>query len=78
MSYALSDTPFGPFDAWVDIYQALEPQFLDAFTYNAKIHYHLSSEDTIYISYNVNSIGFAAFVDANIYYPRFIRLDRIK
>ncbi len=78
VSYALSDTPYGPFGDWVDIYQALEPQFLDAFTYNAKIHYHLSSEDTIYLSYNVNSIGFAAFVDANIYYPRFIRLDRIQ
>ena len=77
VSYALADTPFGPFSDWIDIYQALEPQFLDAFTYNAKIHYHLSSKETIYISYNVNSIGIAAFIDANIYYPRFIRLDRI-
>ena len=77
VSYALSDTPFGPFDEWVDIYQSLEPQFLDAFAYNAKIHYHLSSEDTLYISYNVNSFSFAAFIDSRIYYPRMLRLDRI-
>ena len=77
VSYALADTPYGPFDEWVDIYQSLEPQFLDAFTYNAKIHNHLSSEETLYISYNVNSFSFAAFIDSRIYYPRMLRLDRI-
>ena len=77
VSYALSETPYGPFDQWVDIYQTLESQYLDAFTYNAKLHYHLSSEETIYISYNVNSFSFAAFIDSRIYYPRMLRLDRI-
>lgn len=76
--YSLSDSPVGPFTSFKQIYQTSESQYLDAFTYNAKLHPNLSTPDKLIISYNVNSTGLAAFRDARIYYPRFISITAVK
>ncbi|MEO6872711.1 MAG: DUF4185 domain-containing protein [Chthoniobacterales bacterium] len=44
-------------------------------TYNAKAHPHLSTQDELLISYNVNTFDFFEhFTNADIYLPRFIWL----
>jgi hypothetical protein len=79
VSYTTGDTPFGPFGDFINIYQTSEHADLkDAFTYNAKMHPNLSSEDNYLISYNVNSFSFSALGDARIYRPRFIRMIAVK
>jgi len=76
--FSIGDTPYGPFSEFTTIYKTYENQYLDAFTYNAKLHPNLSTYDRLIISYNVNSTGLAAFRDARIYYPRFISMTRVK
>jgi hypothetical protein len=77
--YSLSDTPYGTFSEFVKIYETTEnEEFNNVFTYNAKLHPNLSTEDKLIISYNVNSTSLAAFVDARIYYPRFISITAVK
>ncbi|PKK96169.1 MAG: hypothetical protein CVV58_07755, partial [Tenericutes bacterium HGW-Tenericutes-3] len=79
ISYSLSDTPFGPFEPYVQIYQTTEASYLrSAFTYNAKMHPNLSEPGNYLISYNVNTTAVGALSDANIYYPRFIRIIEVK
>lgn len=79
VSYALGDTPFGPFGDFTNIYQTSEhAELKDAFTYNAKMHPNLSSPGNYLISYNVNTFTFSALGDARIYRPRFIRMIEVK
>jgi hypothetical protein len=77
--YSLSDTPYGPFTDFTLIYNTTENQYLTgAFTYNAKLHPNLSTDDKLIISYNVNTTNLGALKDVNIYYPRFISITEIK
>ena len=79
ISYSLSDTPYGPFSEYTQIYQTNESTYLrDAFTYNAKLHPNLSEPGNYVISYNVNTHSVGALSDARIYYPRFIRIVEVK
>ncbi len=79
ISYSLSDSPYGPFAPYVQIYQTNEASYLrSAFTYNAKMHPNLSEPGNFLISYNVNTTAVGALSDANIYYPRFIRIIEVK
>ncbi len=78
ISYSLSDTPYGPFSNYTQIYQTTEGSYLrDAFTYNAKLHPNLSEGGNFVISYNVNTRSAGALSDARIYYPRFIRMVEV-
>lgn len=78
ISYSLSDTPYGPFSEYTQIYQTTEGSYLrDAFTYNAKLHPNLSEPGNFVISYNVNTRSAGALSDARIYYPRFIRMVEV-
>lgn len=79
VSYALSESPWGPFSEFRLLYETYESTYLDkAFTYNAKLHAHLSQPGQYLISYNVNTTKFSALVDARIYYPRFILVTEVK
>ena len=73
--YRTAPSPEGPFSETREIYFAPESlQGTTVFTYNAKAHPHLSKKGGVLVSYNVNSTDTAAFNDADIYRPRFIRL----
>jgi len=79
VSSALSDTPYGPFTDYTLLYETSEPAYLrGAFTYNAKMHPHLSEEGSYLISYNVNSLILIALQNVDIYRPRFIRVIEVK
>ena len=78
ISYALSDTPFGSFSNYTQIYQTNVSHLRGAFTYNAKMHPVLSKPGEYVISYNVNTTLAGALSDANIYYPRFIKMIEVK
>ena len=78
ISYALSDTPYGSFSDYTQIYQTDVSHLRAAFTYNAKMHPVLSKPGEYIISYNVNSTLVGALSDANIYYPRFIKIIEVK
>lgn len=79
VSYALSDTPYGPFSDYTLLYEATEYTYLKgAFGYNAKMHPHLSQEGNYLISYNVNTHSLSALQNVNIYRPRFIRVIEVK
>lgn len=77
---ALGSSPVGPFDRPICCYIAPESRTAPLggdgvrYTYNAKAHPHLSSPDTLLISYNVNVLrnGFAQ--NTADYRPRFITL----
>lgn len=76
ISYATSDTPYGPFG---DINVIYDVGYLGEkiFSYNAKAHPHLSNKGELLISYNVNSTDMSSFEDADIYRPRFINLIEV-
>lgn len=79
ISFALSDTPYGPFGDYQKIYETSEHTYLrSAFSYNAKMHPALSKPGEYLISYNVNTSQVGALSDARIYYPRFIRMIEVK
>ncbi len=79
ISYALSDTPYGSFGPYNKIYQFNDyRQLKSAFSYNAKLHPHLSDEGRFLISYNVNSMDMASLSDVRIYYPRFVEMIEVK
>jgi hypothetical protein len=70
------ESPVGPFDFYRVIYKCPEPEEnTNIFVYNAKAHPHLSNPDELLISYNVNTLNFDAFIYADIYRPRFIKLN---
>ena len=79
VAYALGDSPVGPFTSFQTIYQTLEhTQFKSGFTYNAKLHPNLSTNEKWFVSYNVNSNDLATLMDARVYYPRFLSLRPIQ
>lgn len=78
VSYSLSDTPYGPFSPYKQIFQTYEHTYLDAFTYNAKMQASISKPGRYIITYNVNSNNFASLRNSLIYYPRFIELIEVK
>lgn len=79
ISYSVSETPWGPFSQFTVLYETSEGETLNsAFTYNAKMHPHLSSEGSYLISYNVNALQISALVDARIYHPRFITIEEVR
>ena len=76
--YAVGDHPWGPFGEYGLLYETTEASYLTAaFTYNAKMHAHLSDPGNYLISYNVNTHNLGALRDARIYYPRFIRMVEV-
>ena len=70
------ESPVGPFDMLQTVYHCPEvEENPNVFVYNAKAHPHLSTEDEMLISYNVNSWHLSELMQhADIYRPRFIRL----
>ncbi len=70
-------SPLGPFDFYRLIYDCPEPAISpNVFVYNAKAHPHLSRNDRLLISYNVNTTDFSENLNnADIYRPRFIELS---
>lgn len=81
ITYAIGDTPYGPFDTPVKCYHASENGESGAsgsgtrVVYNAKAHPHLSKGDKLLISYNVNVEGEGASQWTTDYHPRFLWLD---
>lgn len=78
ISYAISDTPYGTFSDYIQIYQTNVSDLRGAFSYNAKMHPALSKPGEYIISYNVNTTLVGALSDARIYYPRFIKMIEVK
>ncbi len=78
--YAMGESPVGPFDTPVKFYTAKEFGALDKsgkttlYTYNAKAHPHLSQNNYLLVTYNVNTKGGAA-ENCKDYIPRFLYLD---
>ncbi|GAA1568582.1 hypothetical protein GCM10009804_26310 [Kribbella hippodromi] len=71
--------PTGPFSSPVELYRTPEtgtdPQ---VFTYNSHVQPHLSSDGSLLISYNVNTMDPQALYRAggtSIYRPRFVRVE---
>ena len=76
-AYSIGETPWGPFTKPRIVYECPEPELLSgkAYTYNAKAHPHLSTQESVLISYNVNSYDMQQHFDSlDVYRPRFIRL----
>lgn len=79
IAYSISDTPYGRFEDYNIIYNVKDDKrFVGEFAYNAKMHAHLSEPGNYLISYNVNTTAFFELNNANIYYPRFIRLIEVQ
>ena len=78
ISYSLSDTPYGPFSPYKQVYQTSEHTYLDAFTYNAKMQASISKPGRYIITYNVNSNNLGSLRNSLIYYPRFLELIEVK
>jgi hypothetical protein len=70
-----SNSPVGPWTRKRTLYCTPESGG-DIFTYNSFVHPELSVDSELRISYNTNSFNFSdLFADADIYRPRFIRID---
>ena len=77
--YSVADTPWGGFSDFFVLYETPEAGYLrGAFTYNAKMHVHLSEPGRYLVSYNVNTSQLAALNDARIYHPRFLWIIETK
>ena len=70
-----SDSPTGPWINKRTIY--CTPENTDnIFTYNSFVHPELSVDGELRISYNINSFNFNdLFMNADLYRPKFIRID---
>lgn len=72
----IAQSPTGPFDEAIELYQCPLPSNPQVWAYNAKAHPHLSGPRELLISYNVNAVDFwDHFRYADIYRPRFIRVS---
>ncbi len=77
VSYAVMDSPYEFSASVCPLYLTPELKQYNAttYTYNAKAHLHLSKEDEILVSYNVNDMSMKANKeDSSIYHPRFLRV----
>ena len=79
----VADTPYGPFENPVTLYDMARPEDVDisrlkkVYYYNAKAHYHLALKNEIIISHNVNTMDYEShYINANVYRPRFLRYRR--
>lgn len=78
VSYAIGNSPVGPFSKPQKIYKTPEQEIFKSttYTYNAKAHPHLSKSTQILVSYNTNTYNFDHNMsNSNIYRPRFIILN---
>ena len=75
-AYRIGESPVGPFGMFNIVYDTPEVNISDnVFVYNAKAHPSLSDDNSILISYNVNTFDFAENINkADVYRPRFIKL----
>ncbi|MBI1938835.1 MAG: T9SS type A sorting domain-containing protein [Ignavibacteriales bacterium] len=69
-------SPVGPFDFYNEVYKCPEVNISgNVFVYNAKAHPSLSDNNSLLISYNVNTLSLSENINnADIYRPRFIKL----
>lgn len=76
VAYRLSNNIQGPFGFFNPVWSVPEVELdPDYFPYNAKAHPHLSDNDELLISYNLNSFDFwDHFSDGGLYRPRFISI----
>lgn len=73
-----ADTPVGPWRNKRTIYCTPETGG-DIFTYNSFVHPELSENGELRVSYNINSFNFQdLFENADLYRPKFIRVDNWK
>jgi len=80
VAYSIGDSPVGPFTKPQIIYKTPEQEKFGktTYTYNAKAHPHLSCSTAILVSYNTNTYSFTHNREnADVYNPRFIRLEEI-
>lgn len=78
VSFAIGDTPVGPFTEPQVIYLTPEQAIFKSttYTYNAKAHPHLSTSKKILVTYNCNTYSFDHNMsDYRIYHPRFLTLN---
>lgn len=80
----VGETPYRPFGEQIMLYHIsihveLATQFGKKFyNYNSKAHYHLSGENELLVSYNVNTTDFETHLqNADVYHPRFLRLRKL-
>lgn len=79
ISISYSDTPEGPWTDYETVYLTSKIRELPGgYSYNAKMHPHLSEEGKYLVSYNVNTTGLTVMTNARIYHPRFIWLIETK
>jgi hypothetical protein len=77
LAYAIGDSLTGPFSEPRVFYITPEPTKFnkETYTYNAKTHLHLSTEDQILVSYNCNDMIMAHNkANFDLYHPRFLTL----
>ncbi|TVP86973.1 MAG: DUF4185 domain-containing protein, partial [Acholeplasmataceae bacterium] len=77
VTFALGESPWGPFTAPQKIYHTPEQDIFKSttYTYNAKAHPHLSKSDQILVSYNTNTYNYEHNMsDHRVYRARFIWL----
>lgn len=79
IAVSYSDNPTGPWTEYETVYLTSAIRELPGgFSYNAKLHPHLSEEGKYLVSYNVNTTGTSVMTNARIYHPRFIWLIETK
>ncbi|MDY0075533.1 MAG: DUF4185 domain-containing protein [Acholeplasmataceae bacterium] len=77
VSFAIGETPWGPFSEPQKIYHTPEQDIFKSttYTYNAKAHPHLSKSTEILVTYNTNTYNFDHNMSNSlIYRPRWISL----
>ena len=77
-AYTSSVSPTGPFSNLNIVWSSIESTHNgNIYSYNAKAHPHLSTEESLLVSYNVNSYDFSDhFSNAGLYRPRFISIPK--
>jgi len=78
VSFAIGDSPNGPFTEPQKVYRTLEKDIYKSttYTYNAKAHPHLSDSKKILVSYNTNTYDFDHNMSHRLIYgPRFVYLN---
>lgn len=82
IAYSIGDTPVGPFSEPTIFYSTeniISKYGNTTYTYNAKAHPHLSLENELLVSYNVNTYQMEHHEkDGDVYRPRFIKLVEIE
>lgn len=74
LSLFVGDSPVGPFKDPLRLHYCDEPERGEGvYSYNAKAHPHLSKENELLVSYNVNTAQWDVHEkDGTIYRPRFV------